>query len=120
MKLALNICDNDFWKVFYEVLDIINKEYLLTRDKCKFKGFTKEEYRILINEISYGIYLLYQSKFRSGYSLNKDYLEIKENQIFMNEEVDKLIKECEEEDNDYNSELFILDTSIKINPIFSR
>ena len=114
-KIAINFADNDFFRCFYGVLEILENANHNEDDEDDFDGVTndKEELCMIINELSYGAYLLYQSKFQ--YSKEKDeiekseikkYLQIKPEQIFLNGEVNDLLNKL---GRSTHSKVFILD-----------
>ena len=111
MKIAIKFCDNDFYQCFYGVLETI-KNARKWNDKVTMD---KDQLCKIINEISYGIYLLYQNSFEyneeeSGNLSTKTklYLEITSDQILLNEEVTKYLNETEWD----NSETFIFDSTL--------
>lgn len=122
MKIAIKYGDNDFYNCFTGVLKTILEAY-------KWQGgmvLDKARLCIIINEISYGCYLLFQNQFsyneeKSG-EINKrtkDYLQIKPSQILINEEVKAYL----ESDEFMNSETFILDTDLDYegnNPVYTQ
>lgn len=111
MKIAIKFYDNDFYQCFYGVLETI-KNARKWNDKVTMD---KDQLCKIINEISYGIYLLYQNSFEyneeeSGNLSTKTklYLEITSDQILLNEEVTKYLNETEWD----NSETFIFDSTL--------
>jgi hypothetical protein len=115
MKIAIKFGDNDFYNCFYGVLETIKNarqwNNKITEDK--------EQLCKIINEISYGLYLLYQNSFeynkeKSGNicKKTKKYLQITSDQILINEEVTKYLKEV----NWNNSDTYVFDSE----SIFSR
>ena len=122
MKIAIKFGDNDFYNCFYGVLETIKNARKwndnVTEDKEKLCN--------IINEISYGLYLLYQNSFeynqeKSGIlcSHTKKNLQIKPDQILINEEVSKYLLEVEWD----NSDTYIFDSNLDFDnnvPIFSR
>ncbi len=122
MKIAIKFGDNDFYNCFYGVLETI-KNARKWNDKVTED---KEQLCKIINEISYGLYLLYQNSFeynneKSGELDNhtKQYLQITPDQILINEEVVKYLQEVEWD----NSETYVFDSDLDYNnntPIFSH
>jgi hypothetical protein len=122
MKIAIIFHNNDFYNCFYGVLEII-------KNARKWNDRVTEDKLLLckiINEISYGSYLLYQNSFeyndeKSGdiCERTKKYLQINPSQILINNEVtDYLLK-----NNIGNSETFIFDSDLDFennSPIFSN
>ncbi len=114
MKIAIKFGDNDFFNCFYGILETIKnaREWNNETTECK------DELCKIINEISYGIYLLYQNSFKynkesTGESCEdtKNYLKIKPEQILINKEVDAYLLL-----NDWdNGETFIFDSEGYIN-----
>lgn len=96
MKIAIKFGDNDFYTCFYGILETI-------KNARKFNDKVTEDKELLckiINELSYGTYLLYQNSFeyneeKSGELclITKDYLQITPEQILLNDEVQKYIEE---------------------------
>lgn len=122
MEIAIKFGDNDFYNCFYGVLETI-KNARKWNDKVTED---KEQLCKIINEISYGLYLLYQNSFeynneKSGELDNhtKQYLQITPDQILINEEVVKYLQEVEWD----NSETYVFDSDLDYNnntPIFSH
>lgn len=122
MKIAIKFGDNDFYNCFYGVLETI-KNAKKWNDRVTEN---KEELCKIINEISYGLYLLYQNSFeyneeKSGELCNrtKVYLQITPDQILINEEVVKYLEEVEWD----NSQTFVFDSDLDFEnntAIFSR
>ena len=121
MKIAIKFGDNDFYNCFTGVLKTLLEAYKWT-DKLPTD---KEKLCMIINEISYGCYLLFQNQFsyndeKTGElcQRTKQYLMISPNQILVNEEVDAYLKS----DAFMNSETFILDTDLDYpgnNPVYT-
>lgn len=122
MKIAIKFGDNDFYNCFYGVLETIKNARKWNNKVTE----NKEELCKIINEISYGLYLLYQNSFeyneeKSGELFNrtKKYLQITPDQILLNEEVVKYLQEVEWD----NSDTFIFDSDLDYEnntAIFSR
>lgn len=122
MKIAIKFGDNDFYNCFYGVLETIKN----AREWNKKVTEDKELLCKIINEISYGTYLLYQNSFeydkeKSGElcERTKKYLQITPAQILLNEEVTEYLKE----NNWGNSETYIFNSDLDYennNPIFSH
>lgn len=121
MKIAIKFGDNDFYNCFYGVLETIKN----ARNWNNKLTENKEELCKIINEISYGVYLLYQNSFeyndeKSGNVCDrtKKWLQITPDRILVNEEVTKYLKEVEWD----NSETYVFDSDLDFNnePIFSR
>ena len=121
MKIAIKFGDNDFYNCFTGVLKTVLEAY-------KWQGgmvLDKARFCMIINEISYGCYLLFQNQFsyneeKTGNicQRTKDYLKIKPEQILINEEVDAYLAS----DAFMNSETFILDTDLDFEnntPVYS-
>lgn len=121
MKIAIKFGDNDFYNCFTGVLKTLYEAYKW-QDKLPED---KEKLCKIINEISYGCYLAFQNQFsyndeKSGEfcERTKLYLQIKPEQILLNEEVDAYLAS----DAFMNSETFILDTFLDYpgnNPIYA-
>lgn len=122
MKIAIKFGDNDFYNTFKGVLETLNGAYKWT-DRLPVK---KAELCKMINEISYGCYLLYQNQFsyndeKQGEvcERTKRYLQITPEKILIDKEVDEYLATVEWD----NSETFILDTDLNFpnnNPIYTR
>lgn len=122
MKIAIKFGDNDFYNCFYGVLETI-------KNARKWNEKVTEDKELLckiINEISYGTYLLYQNSFeyneeKSGElcERTRKYLQITPDQILLNEEVTEYLKESDWD----NSETYIFNSDLDYennNPIFSH
>lgn len=100
-KLLIKFCDNDFYNTFYTTLETILHAY-------EYSGklpFSKEQICLIINELAYGHYLLFQNQFEYVDGVNiKNYLRIDESLIYINEEVDELLKDI----TNANSEWYVL------------
>lgn len=115
MKIAITIRDNDFWSTFTAVLSIINESYK-HRSGChdELDVTNKEALMEIIDELSYGCYLVYQNG--SPSESTREYLKLKLRKmsfpaLYVNEEVDKLIKEGGP-NGWFNGDVFILDTDL--------
>ena len=122
MKIAIKFGDNDFYNCFYGVLETIKNARKwndnVTEDKKKLCK--------IINEISYGLYLLYQNSFeyneeKSGNicKRTKEYLQITPDQILINDEVTKYLSEVEWD----NSDTYLFDSDLDFEnncPIFTH
>lgn len=94
--LAIKFGDNDFYNTFIPLLNTM-------RDSILRGCFTKKQIVDIINNCSYGFYLAFQNKFRYTNKGTKEYLQITEKNILLNEEVDKLFTT---NDGWYNYEIF--------------
>lgn len=103
MKVAIKFGDNDYYKSFVGVLEAIKNARSIPQDKEKICE--------IVNEISYGMYLLYQNPLEEGDNI-KQYLQIKPDDILIDDEVEKYLEEFEWN----NSETFVFDGD----SIFSR
>lgn len=89
-KLLIKFGDNDFYNTFYALLETI----LHAHEYGGKLPFTKAQICLIINELSYGHYLLFQNQFDYADGGNtKNYLQIDESQIYIDEEVDEFLKE---------------------------
>lgn len=90
MKIAIKFHDSDFTNTFLGVLEVIKKSNL---------PLNKEQLCEIINEISYGVYLVYQEGFEyeDRYHI-KNYLRIETKNILLHGEVDDYLRETEEID----------------------
>ena len=122
MKIAIKFGDNDFYNCFYGILETIKNARKWNDNVTE----NKDELCNIINEISYGLYLLYQNSFEYNEEINgtlnaktKGYLQIRPDQILINEEVVKYLEEVEWD----NSDTYIFDSDLDYEnntPIFSR
>lgn len=103
-KLAINFGDNDYHRTFKSILDTIALSYLNNGSL----DFTKEQITFIINELSYGMYLLHQNRFKYEVDDSSEYLTIIVEMVHINEEVDSLIDDITTKDNG-NHQVFILD-----------
>lgn len=111
MKLMICFHDNDFGNTFRGVL--VTLVSALVWDK-RIELFTKEQWLSVINEISFGSYILWQNGFRyknseDHYEHIREYLKISEKDLLMNEEVDSFMAENGEWQN---GESFVLDLEL--------
>lgn len=108
MKIAIRFYDNDFYNTFYGVLEaLMNGSFYATRVIKDKKKLCK-----VINEISYGMYLLYQNPFKRPMNkLTRQELKIKPKDILLDEEVDAFLLEVDGWDN---AETFVLDTDLDV------
>jgi len=118
MKLAIRFGDNDFYNAFYGILEAIGNSNKWRKEELK----DKEKLCLIINQISYGMYLLYQNRFeyneeKSGNlcERTKNYLQIEPDQIYIDKEVDNLSYELTGDDN---SETFVLICEIEFKPYY--
>lgn len=121
MKIAIKFWDNDFYNCFTGVL-----QTLLAAHRWNKLPSNKEHLAKMINEISYGCYLLFQNQFeyneeKSGEPNDKirEYLKIKPENILIDKEVDDYINDNR---SFSNGETFILDLYIDYpgnNPIYT-
>ena len=110
MKIAIKFGDNDFYNCFTGVL----KTLLEAKKWYSELPTDKEKLSIIINEISYGCYLLFQNQFEYGKEYTtktiditlKEYLKISPKNILLNEEVDEYFK------GEYIDTIFVLDTNL--------
>ena len=122
MKIAIKFGDNDFYNCFSGVLKTILEAHKWTESLPKDKTLLCK----IINEISYGCYLLYQNQFKYNEEKSgelcertKQYLQITPERILLDKEVDEYLAEVDWD----NSETFILDTDLNYennNPVYCR
>lgn len=112
MKIAIKFGDNDFYNCFFGVLKTLLSAY----QHCGKLPTDKKQLCVVINEISYGHYLLFQNQFEYNEEVNgkvctrtKDWVQITPKQILLGDEIDAYIKKVEWG----NSETFILDTDLE-------
>lgn len=129
-KIAIKFGDNDFGNTFFGVLQMLF-------DSFKYSGklpTDKEKLCFLINELSPIAYITHQNMWEyngleqaTGLNtdINKEFLHTKNylqkitpERILINEEVDTLIKEGDEK-HFFNGEIFVLDTTLYNNNIYS-
>lgn len=112
-KIAIVTHDNDFISVYRGVLETLKAANYW---KCRL-NFTKQQLCEIINDITLSHYKLFQNQYEysNGKSFEEHYLHIKkyltrkEEDILLNEEVDKYL-----EKNDWNnSETFVLDLTVE-------
>lgn len=106
MKIAIKFGDNDFYYAFTGVLHILKNTLEADKRTSSISELSKEKLAIIINEISYGAYLLYQNLFEYNEEKEgkvckrcKEYLQITADQILIGNEVDKFYAEVEGWDN---------------------
>ena len=111
MRIGINFGDSDFYNCFAGVLLTILQAYNWTGGSV---SEIKKDLASIINEISYGCYILFQ-QYRHGDEIKEDkirikkYLQITEDKILINEEIDEYIEDQPEQ---LNGELFVLDTRL--------
>lgn len=105
MKIAIKFGDNDFHATFRGVL-----WFILIGWKYNRVELTKAEYLNIINECSATAYKLFQNPL--CLESTKEYLQIEIGQVFLNEEVDEVLKS---DMMNWNHDCFILDTDIWLN-----
>ena len=119
-KIAILFHDNDFYNTFVGVLKTLGESIKYMDGK---ENFDKEKLTLIINDISYSCYLLFQNDWESNSKLRekeaslRNYLTIKEKGVLMNEEVDEYKKGTEWD----NHETFILeyDSYREISTVYS-
>lgn len=123
MKIAIRFGDNDFFQTFEGVLNVLLEAHrrgvVLPKDKEKLVK--------IINELSNVCYFLYQTNCEE--LKQDDYLQIKEGQLFIDNEVDEYLdsvrcfsKQTGEYYVNENYEFHILDTDLDYphnNPVYS-
>jgi len=110
MRIAIKFGDNDFYNCFSGVLLTMLEAYKWTGEHLE----SKEEIVSVVNEISYGCYVLFQKLRHGSEDLNeksriKEYLQITKERVLIDEEIDQYIEEFSWQ---LNGELFILDTRL--------
>lgn len=98
-KIGIEFGDNDFHSCFTGVLEVLyntSKSSESNESRGSFEDLTKEQICIIVNQISYGMYLLYQNKFTYNIEKNNvvdesliEYLKIKPESILFDKEVDE-------------------------------
>ena len=114
-KIAILFNDNDFYMTFRGVLSSF-KHAISWAD---VEILTKPQIVMIINELSTGMYMLWQNQFEYGKNLDESweqsfertgrYLKISEDDILLNEEVDKYLEGTDWD----NGETYIMDASNK-------
>lgn len=122
-KLAIKFHDNDFWSTFHAVLWNISK-VIKDNEGNKYFSFPDEKEKILkiINILSPGMYAIHQS-LRHGDIIETEIVQtsewlhkIKVEDLLVDNEVDKYVNS---DDEFFNGETFILDTTIPNHYIYS-
>lgn len=125
MKIAIKFGDNDFYKTFIPVLKILflafQENNRLTIDKNRLcwliNSLSPTTYVAVQNHWEYnGLELAVDTETNKEYTSIRQYLHIKPENLLINEEVDALLQ-----NNDvfFNSEIFILDTSLYNNNVYA-
>lgn len=113
MKLAIKFGDNDFTSTFEGVLKAFNEAYIHNEGSHKELDYTnKKNIAYIINNMSYAFFLMRQHKiphFPITAQNTINYLQITEEQIYVDDEVDTLLYKT---GNNRNYEIFILDTDL--------
>ena len=109
MKIAIKFGDNDFYNTFEGVLQTLNAAFKWYGKLPKDKG----KLCVVINNISYGCYLLFQNQFdyneeMSGLECNRTklYVQIKESMLFVDDELKDI------DWSNTNGDIFVLDTDL--------
>lgn len=128
-KIAIRFGDNDFYNCFTVLLKCLHEIW-------KWTGFLpkdKDKLCFAINNLSPTMYLLAQNTWEYNgledvagkdtgiseeYEHIKKYLTIKPDRILIDEEVDKLVEEGDAV-HCFNSEIFVLDTTLYNNNIYA-
>jgi hypothetical protein len=116
MKIAIRFGDNDFYNTFFGVLNTIGESIEWTKgchDEMKIESTDAfKKYLVgIINELSYPCFLLFQRGddnigSRTHY---RDYLKIDIGNLYINEEVDKFLKDNPDGNNE---QMFIYDSDL--------
>lgn len=114
MKLMIRFHDNDFYFTFHGVLTALATGDELGRDLDVLEKLTKAQLLEVINEITFGHYLLCQHQLREEMTKKRkdhlrEYLTLNESQILLGGEVDEFL---ERRNHDGNCEWFVLDTDL--------
>lgn len=108
--IGIKFGDNDFGSTFRTLFDIIAKEGLES-----YRHLDKESFVALCNRALPGIYWIAQNKMRYQSGDPASYVQIKEEQVFFDDEVAKFLKDhhgcCD-------SDFFVLDTTVYGEPYF--
>lgn len=120
MKIAIRFGDNDFYSTWNNVMETLQVAY----DTYGELPSTKEKLLLMINNVSYGFYLLFQNQFKYHeeaelkVSSTKEYLIMTENELLLNEEVDEYLESLIPFGGIDNSSTFILDTDLHNNNVY--
>jgi hypothetical protein len=108
-RIGIRFNDNDFYFTFAGVLNSFAYAYKDTCRPYEIEALTKAQITIIINELSYGMFMLQQDRFRQNNDSwdPKKYLTIKEDQIYLDEEIDDFQQELG--DGWYNGEFYWVD-----------
>lgn len=128
-KIAIKFGDNDFYNCFTVLLKSLHEVYKWTDYLPK----EKDKLCFIINNLSPTMYVLGQNCWdynglqnESGSSIEtskefvrtKEYLQITPDRLLVDDEVDKLIEEGDSV-HFFNSEIFILDTTLFSNNVYA-
>ena len=102
MKIAIQFGDNDFHSCFCGVLRTLLNAYRYTETLPTDKTVLKN----IINGLSTSCYLLFQNDIISDST--KEYIQISENDLLINNEVDEYMKLTQA----HNSDTYVLDTEL--------
>ncbi len=109
LKIAIDFHDNDFSSTFLGVLEAINEAYIYTQG-CEQLDYRNKTLLVdIINALSTPFYNMRQTCCPSGKYDSKDYLLIKEKNLYVYEEVDALLIK---EKGIGNGEIYVLDTNL--------
>lgn len=103
-KLAIRFSDNDFYNTMDAFFTILNK-----RGIHHYENLSKEKIVKLFNISAPGLYWLYQKGYESNLEMEEHmskYIQIKIDNVYIDDEVDKYIQDHNGWDN---CEFFVLD-----------
>lgn len=112
MKIAIKFGDNDFINTFNPLMTLLFEAFKHTERLPTDKKVLLR----LINNISFTFYMLFQS--RNYMSEDKEYLQLDETMLLLNEEVDEYLKSLEDYGGFDDSSTFILDTELYNNNVY--
>lgn len=106
-KIGIRFSDNDFYYTVTAFLRVLLPDESFTHHLANDIKFTKAQIVELFNGMAYSLYLLKQNawRYKPGATI-KTYLQITEDKVYLDEEVDSFIKEC---NGWYNGEFFAVD-----------
>lgn len=104
-KIGIRFGDNDFYNTFTGVLKFLKEGY---KWSCDLK-FTKKQLCNLINNISMSCYIVFQNQYEydvEHFLHTKEYLHLKEDNIYIDDEVDNYLND---KNTFLNGEFHVLD-----------
>ena len=111
MRILINFSDNDFYFANMAFLRVLRDAFIHghPRHNLDMKLTVKERIVEVYNATIYGLYLVNQNQWSyEAASHIKEYLRISVNNVYINDEIDDLVKDKAKTNYHYNGEWFYL------------